>query len=277
MRFTKMQGAGNDYIYVNGFAEHVSEPEMLAVRMSDRHFGVGADGLIILLPSAAADFKMAMYNADGSEGEMCGNGIRCAVLYAVKYGIVRTEPARVETAAGIRRVFWRGDALRVDMEKPVFEEAPKPDVRAIPGAYASMRVRVGNPHFVVFVKDLSAVPFEREGQRLEYAPEFLDRANIEFVQILDEAHMKMRVWERGSGETLACGTGTCAAAAAAQKLGYGTDRIVVCNQGGVLEVVRKEDALWLSGPARFVFDGVWETAEQTEDTEHVGQTGKGDA
>lgn len=279
MQFTKMQGAGNDYIYVNGFAEHITAPDMLAVKISDRHFGVGADGLIILKPSAVADFKMAMYNADGSEGKMCGNGIRCAVLYAVKYGIVRKEPAIVETAAGIKRVFREGDLLRVDMDQPVFEDGEKPDISTIYGAYASMRVSMGNPHFVIFVKDLNGVSVEQEGQRLEYAPEFADRANIEFVQMLDEEHMKLRVWERGSGETLACGTGTCAAAAAAQHLGYGKDRIVVCNPGGVLEVIREEDTLWLLGPAGFVFDGVWAGAEQMEENRNVKkqQTGKGDA
>lgn len=279
MQFTKMQGAGNDYIYVNGFAERISEPDMLAVKISDRHFGVGADGLIILQPSEVADFKMAMYNADGSEGKMCGNGIRCAVLYAIKYGIVKKAPAIVETAAGVKRVFWEGDLLRVDMEKPIFEDEEKPDVSTIPGAYASMRVSMGNPHFVIFVQDLDAVPVEQEGQRLEYAPEFTDRANIEFVQMLDQNHMKLRVWERGSGETLACGTGTCAAVAAAQHFGYGKDRISVCNPGGVLEVIRKEDTMWLLGPARFVFDGVWAATEQMEDTKNVKkqQTGKGDA
>lgn len=261
MRFTKMQGAGNDYIYVNGFAEKISDPGMTAVQISDRHFGVGADGLIILQPSEIADFKMAMYNADGSEGRMCGNGIRCAVLYAVKYGIVRREPAVVETAAGIKNVFWEHDRLRVDMGQPVFDDGKKPDISTLPGAYASMRVSIGNPHFVVFLRNLSAVRIELEGQRLEYAPEFEDRCNIEFVQMLDEEHMKLRVWERGSGETMACGTGTCAAAAAAQRLGLGRDRVAVCNPGGILEVIKREDTLWLLGPARFVFDGVWDAAE----------------
>lgn len=279
MHFTKMQGAGNDYIYVNGFAEQISHPTMLAVKISDRHFGVGADGLIILQPSEVADFKMAMYNADGSEGRMCGNGIRCAVLYAVKYGIVKKKPALVETAAGIKKVFWESERLRVDMGQPFFEAAKKPDISTIHGAYASMRVNMGNPHFVIFVKDLEEVCVEQEGQRLEYAAEFPDRSNIEFVQMLDEGHMKLRIWERGSGVTLACGTGTCAAVAAAQHMGLGKERIAVCNPGGVLEVIKKKDTLWLLGPARFVFEGEWSTAEQMEDTKNVKeqQTGKRDA
>ncbi len=257
MQFTKMQGAGNDYIYVNGFAEQVSRPALLAAKISDRHFGVGADGLIILQPSETGDFKMKMYNADGSEGAMCGNGIRCAVRYAVKYGIVKKNPAVVETASGLRRVFWKGEKLWVDMGTPFFEKGKKPDISGIPGAYASMRVSMGNPHFVIFVKDMETVKLGQDGARLEYAPEFPDRANIEFVQMLDEGHMKLRVWERGSGETLACGTGTCAAAAAAQRLQYGKSHIFVCNPGGVLEVKKEEDTLWLSGPAGFVFEGVW--------------------
>jgi diaminopimelate epimerase len=255
-----MQGAGNDYVYVNGFAEEVNNPAMLAVKISDRHFGVGADGLIILQPSEVADFKMKMYNADGSEGAMCGNGIRCAVYYAMKYGIVRNEAAMVETAAGIKRVERRQDEFLVDMGQPCFLPNPKPDCSFLRGVYETMSVSMGNPHFVAFVRNLDEICVNQAGPRLEHAPEFHDGVNIEFAQILDDTHIKMRVWERGSGETLACGTGTCAAAAAALKAELlHQNHIVVCNPGGSLEVIKKENTLWLSGPAEFVFEGSWES------------------
>jgi diaminopimelate epimerase len=255
-----MQGAGNDYIYVNGFAEEIKNPAMLVVKLSDRHFGVGADGLIILQPSEVADFKMKMYNADGSEGAMCGNGIRCAVHFAMKYGIVKGKTAVVETAAGIRHVRRENDGFLVDMGQPLFlTEQKKPDISEIPGVYETMSVSMGNPHFVIFVANLDDICVSRTGPLLEHAPQFKDGANIEFVQILDETHMKLCVWERGSGETLACGTGTCAAVAAALKSGLMmNEHVVVCNPGGTLEVIKKENTLWLFGPAEFVFEGIWE-------------------
>lgn len=255
MHFTKMQGAGNDYIYVNGFAEKIENPERAAVILSDRHFGVGADGLIILEKSEIADFKMVMYNSDGSRGRMCGNGIRCAVCYACKYGIVKTDCALVETDSGVKQVFVKGESFLVDMGMPSFDKGEKPDISFIDGVYASARVDVGNPHFVVFVRDIESVRLKEWGSRLENAPEFPDRANIEFVQMVDAEHMQLLVWERGSGATLSCGTGTCAAGYAAFNIGLAKERLSVINPGGVLEVIKNRDTLMLAGPAEFVFEG----------------------
>ncbi len=257
MHFTKMQGAGNDYIYVNGFAERIENPEKLARFLSDRHFGVGADGLIILAKSDVADFRMIMYNSDGSRGEMCGNGIRCAVAYAYKYGIVKNRQVLVETDAGNRRVYVGEKSLLVNMGEPENLEGKIPDISFVKGTITAKRVSTGNPHFVVFVEDLKDVILSEAGPRLETAPEFPDKANIEFVQMSDAGHMLLKVWERGSGETLSCGTGTCAAAYAAFNLGFADDRLVVYNPGGTLEVIKKENTLWLSGPAEFVFEGEW--------------------
>ncbi len=264
MHFTKMQGAGNDYIYVNGFAERLENPEKLAVRLSDRHFGVGADGLIILTKSDIADFRMVMYNSDGSRGKMCGNGIRCATAYACKYGIVKRDKAVIETDSGIRHVYVQGENFLVNMGVPIVEEGKIPDISFIKGAILGMRVSTGNPHFVVFVEDLKDIILGEAGPRLEMAPEFADRANIEFVQMMDRKKARMLVWERGSGATLSCGTGTCAAAFAAFKLGLADDRLVVYNPGGALEVSKNKDTLWLSGPVQFVYEGDLQPLEDTK-------------
>jgi diaminopimelate epimerase len=259
MEFTKMQGAGNDYIYVNGFTQEVPDPAALAVQMSDRHFGVGADGLIVLRPSEQADFAMEMYNADGSRGAMCGNGIRCAVRFALDEGIAEALPVSVQTLSGVRQVYKLGTHFCVDMGAYALDSTVKPELSGVKGVAASLGVNVGNPHFVLMVSDLKEICLEKDGPAIARSPVFPDGVNVEFVQVVDETHLRMQVWERGSGRTLACGTGTCAAAITAWNFGFCKERVMVDNPGGTLEVRRKNNTLWLLGPADYVFRGTWET------------------
>lgn len=278
MKFTKMEGLGNDYVYINCFKERVDNPSELSVRISDRHFGIGSDGLILIKPSEVADFTMEMYNADGSQSEMCGNGIRCVGKYVYDYGLTDKEDITVETLAGIKylKLFTENgkvSSVTVNMGAPILEPKEIPvltnilpnDLKqvvdypiAVDGKeYRTTCVSMGNPHSVVFVEDTDNFPLEKVGPLFENHEFFPRRVNAEFVQIVNKRYAKMRVWERGSGETLACGTGTCASVVAAILNGLTEDEVTVKLLGGELIIRwdREENVVYMTGPAKVVFDG----------------------
>lgn len=275
LNFTKMEGLGNDYVYVNCFKEVVEHPSELAVKLSDRHFGIGADGLILIKPSEVADFQMEMYNADGSRSEMCGNGIRCVGKYVYEYGLTDKAEISVETLAGIKYLqFTFGDdgkvsLVRVNMGAPILkpEDVPVaiPDLEVVKDypltvdgqEYRITCVSMGNPHCVSFVDDVDTFPLETVGPKFEHHPIFPNRVNAEFVELVSPTYAKMRVWERGTGETLACGTGTCATVVACILNGKTEDEVTVKLLGGELIIRwdREENIVYMTGPARVVFDG----------------------
>ena len=276
MKFTKMQGLGNDYVYVNCFEEKIDNPPELARRISDRHFGVGSDGLIMINPSDKADFEMEMYNADGSRGEMCGNGIRCVAKYVYDHGLTDKTDISVETLGGIKYLELTVEdgkvkTVKVDMGKPELEPQKIP-VKADGGKAVDEPIRVGgeeyrmtcvsmgNPHAVVFVGcDVKDFPLEEIGPKFENHERFPNRVNTEFVRVIDRHTAEMRVWERGSGETLACGTGACAVAVACVLNGLTEDEVTVRLLGGDLQIRwdREKDTVYMTGPAEAVFDGEW--------------------
>lgn len=276
MRFTKMQGLGNDYVYVNCFKEKIDNPPELARRISDRHFGVGSDGLIMINPSDKADFEMEMYNADGSRGEMCGNGIRCVAKYVYDYGLTDKASISVETLGGIKYLDLtvqdgKVKLVKVNMGRP--ELAPSKVPVAAEGdravdepitvdgkEYRMTCVSMGNPHAVIFTdRDIRELPLEEIGPKFENHERFPKRVNTEFVRVLDRRTAEMRVWERGSGETLACGTGACAVAVACVLNGLTEDEVTVRLLGGDLQIKwdRENDIVYMTGPAEVVFDGEW--------------------
>ena len=276
MRFTKMQGLGNDYVYVNCFKEKIDNPPELARRISDRHFGVGSDGLIMINPSDKADFEMEMYNADGSRGEMCGNGIRCVAKYVYDYGLTDKTSISVETLGGIKYLDLtvqdgKVKLVKVNMGRP--ELAPSKVPVAAEGdravdepitvdgkEYRMTCVSMGNPHAVIFAdRDIRELPLEEIGPKFENHERFPKRVNTEFVRVLDRRTAEMRVWERGSGETLACGTGACAVAVACVLNGLTEDEVTVRLLGGDLQIKwdRENDIVYMTGPAEVVFDGEW--------------------
>lgn len=275
MRFTKMHGAGNDYIYINCFEEKVGDPEDLARRVSDRHFGIGADGLVLIEPSDIADFRMDIYNADGSRAKMCGNATRCVAKYVYDHQMTRQSEITLETLSGIKRIkmFIEGGkvtAAQVNMGAPEFDPSKIPvladgenavgiTVPAGDAVYTATCVSMGNPHCVVFVGDTEAVDIGKTGPLFENNALFPDRVNTEFIQIIDSSTLKMRVWERGAGETLACGTGACAAAAAAVVNGYcrKDEDINVLLRGGILTIRWNSDTdeITMTGPAQSICSG----------------------
>lgn len=276
MKFTKMQGIGNDYVYVNCLRETIENPSELAKKISDRHYGVGSDGLIMINPSDKADFEMEMYNADGSRGEMCGNGIRCVAKYVYDYGLTEKTSISVETLAGIKYLDLTVEdgkvvLVKVDMGKPMLrpEEVPvvseKEEVIDEPitvdgQEYRMTCVSMGNPHAVVFIdQDVKEFPLETVGVKFENHERFPKRVNTEFVNVLDRHTAQMRVWERGSGETLACGTGACAVAVACALNGLTEDEVTVKLLGGDLQIKwdREKNTVYMTGPAEVVFDGEW--------------------
>lgn len=276
MKFTKMQGIGNDYVYVNCLQETIENPSELAKKISDRHYGVGSDGLIMINPSDKADFEMEMYNADGSRGEMCGNGIRCVAKYVYDYGLTDKTSISVETLAGIKYLDLTVEdgkvvLVKVDMGKPMLrpEEVPvvseKEEVIDEPitvdgQEYRMTCVSMGNPHAVVFIdQDVKEFPLETVGVKFENHERFPKRVNTEFVNVLDRYTAQMRVWERGSGETLACGTGACAVAVACALNGLTEDEVTVKLLGGDLQIKwdREKNTVYMTGPAEVVFDGEW--------------------
>mgnify|MGYP004538481167 FL=1 len=273
MKFTKMQGLGNDYVYVNCFEEKIENPSELAVKVSDRHFGIGSDGLILIRPSEVADFRMTMFNADGSESEMCGNGIRCVGKYVYDYGLTDKTEVSVETLAGIKYLKFlikdgKVDMVTVNMGEPIL----KPELVPVVGEgdavidspievagkeYKMTCVSMGNPHSVVFVDDVDNFPLHEVGPLFEHHKAFPRRVNAEFCQVIDRTHAKMRVWERGTGETLACGTGTCATAVACILNGKTEDEVTITLLGGdlIIRWDREKNVIYMTGPARVVFDG----------------------
>ena len=276
MKFTKMQGLGNDYVYVNCFKEKIDNPPELARRISDRHFGVGSDGLIMINPSDKADFEMEMYNADGSRGEMCGNGIRCVAKYVYDYGLTDKTHISVETLGGIKYLDLTVEEgkvkmVKVDMGKPELEPLKIPvkasgdkavDEPILVGGneYRMTCVSMGNPHAVIFIGcDVREFPLEEMGPKFENHERFPNRVNTEFVRVIDRRTAEMRVWERGSGETLACGTGACAVAVACALNGFTEDEVTVRLLGGDLQIRwdREKDTVFMTGPAEVVFDGEW--------------------
>lgn len=275
MKFTKMHGIGNDYIYVNCFEEQVVNPEQLSVRLSDRRFGIGGDGLILIMPSQIADFKMRIFNADGSEAMMCGNGTRCIGKYVYEHGLTNKTHITLETNSGIKylELHCTGDqvtSVTVDMGKailtpreiPVESDSQEPFV-AKPVQVGDRLERltcvsVGNPHAVVFCDRVEDLDLEKLGPLFEHHAIFPDRVNTEFVRVIDDHTLQMRVWERGSGETLACGTGACATTVAAVLNGYCPrgEPILVKLRGGDLTITYQADGtVMMTGPAEEVFQG----------------------
>ena len=272
MRFTKMEGLGNDYIYVNTFTERVENPSALSVRLSDRHRGVGADGLVLIGPGTAADFSMRIFNADGSESEMCGNAARCVGRYVRERGLWNRDSLTLETGGVSRRVSLRYQegrfvSAQVDMGRPQLSPAaipvhlPGAAVMGLPLPWGEETlpvhcVSMGNPHCVLFVEDVASAPVTSLGPMLERHPSFPQRINVEFAQIISRNEIRLRVWERGSGETQACGTGACAALVAAAITGRCDREAVIRLPGGPLAVAWQPDGhVTQEGPADFVFDG----------------------
>lgn len=274
MKFTKMHGCGNDYVYVNCLKEQVENPSEVAKRVSDRHFGIGSDGLILIKPSDVADFEMEMYNADGSQGAMCGNGIRCVAKYVYDYGLTDKTSISVNTKSGIKYLELtiengKASLIKVNMGAPVLEAAQVPVISEneqvinepilVDGKeYHMTCVSMGNPHAVVYMEDVEHLNIEEIGPKFEKHQRFPDRINTEFVKILEKDTVQMRVWERGSGETLACGTGACAVAVATilNKLVEG-NQVTVHLLGGTLQISwdREKNLVYMTGPATTVYDG----------------------
>ena len=252
--FTKMHGIGNDFVVINGFEHDIENPAGLAQIACDRHFGIGGDGLCLVLPSKVADIKMRIFNSDGSEAEMCGNGIRGVAVFARDNGLVKKDAITVEIKAGVKKIVLNDAEVTVDMGEPIIGESMR--VCGHDGLCVSM----GNPHFVIVKKNIKELSLEKVGPDIENSPEFFpNKTNVEFVRIDDKKNIEMRVWERGAGPTLACGTGACASVVAchAQKL---TDReVVVSLPGGHLRIDwRKADNhVYMTGPAATVFTGVY--------------------
>ena len=282
MKFTKMHGLGNDYVYVNCFEEKIDNPPAVARFVSDRHFGIGSDGLIMINPSKTADFEMEMYNADGSRGVMCGNGIRCVAKYVYDYGLTDKTQISVETLGGIKYLDLtvedgKVSLVKVDMGKPELEADLIPIISEreqvidepieVDGKeYHMTGVSMGNPHAVIYVDDVKGLDLEKIGPKFENHERFPKRINTEFVHCIDRQTVEMRVWERGSGETLACGTGACAVAVSSILNNLTDTRVTVKLLGGDLQIEwdREKDRVFMTGPATVVFDGVIDITEIKE-------------
>lgn len=270
IHFTKMHGLGNDFIVLDFRKKDVKNAGRLVKKLSDRRFGIGFDQALVLKDSKAADFRMDIYNSDGGRVEMCGNGIRCLASYIWKRGLSRKPALEIETLAGIIRPEKKGGLVRVDMGTPVLEGSLIParmeglikdyPLTALDREFRVTCVSMGNPHCVIFVDDVDSFPVERYGPPIETNPFFPRKANVEFIQVLSSRRIKMRVWERGAGETLACGTGASASAVASHLLGFTGRNVSVVLRGGVLEIEWARDGhIYMTGPAEEVFDGTFET------------------
>ncbi len=282
MKFTKMHGIGNDYVYVNCLQETVADPARVARFVSDRHFGIGSDGLILIKPSETADFEMEMYNADGSRGAMCGNGIRCVAKYVYDYGLTDRTHISIATGSGMKYLDLQVTdgkvaLVTVDMGAPELDPGRIPVEVSLAGAscscgsgaviglpvmvggcaYEMTCVSMGNPHCIVRVPDVDGLSLEQIGPQFEHHPMFPDRVNTEFIRVMDRRTVQMRVWERGSGETLACGTGACAATVACILNGWTEDSVTVRLRGGDLQIHwdKGKNTVMMTGPATVVFDG----------------------
>jgi diaminopimelate epimerase len=274
MKFTKMHGAGNDYVYINCFEERLDNPEQFAIQVSNRNFGIGSDGLILIMPSNVADIRMRMFNADGSESEMCGNGIRCVAKYAYDHGIVTRKEITAETGAGILTLQLvtndrnRVDKVRVNMGKPRLTRVEIPmlgepgeqvvgePLNILHTTFQITCVSMGNPHCVIFVDDVENFQVDKYGPLIENHELFPRRTNVEFVQVISRSEVRQRTWERGAGETLACGTGASAVCVAGALNGLTEKKILNHLSGGDLELEWAEDGhLYMTGPAVEVFSG----------------------
>ena len=273
MKFTKMHGFGNDYVYVDCTKKELKNPNEIAKVVSDRHFGIGSDGLILICSSKVADFRMRMFNADGSEGEMCGNGIRCVAKYVYDYHLTDQTKISVETGAGIKYLDLtvsdgKVSLVRVDMGEPILEAKEIPvvakkspvvnePIEAGGKEWKMTCVSMGNPHAVVYIDDTASFEIEKYGPSFEHHTVFPKRTNTEFVQIISRSELNMRVWERGSGETWACGTGTCACVMASILNGYTDNKVLVHLLGGdlTIEYDEKTNHIFMTGPATTVFEG----------------------
>lgn len=273
MKFTKMEGCGNDYVYVNGFENKIENPNIVSEIVSNRNFGIGSDGLIIVNPSEVADFRMNMYNADGSEGKMCGNGIRCVAKFVYDYKMTDKKVITVETLSGIKTLVLNVEddkvkTVRVDMGSPILEAKEVPVISEKDKVinepiminnkeYGITCVSMGNPHAITFVDDTDSLDIEYIGPMFEKNEIFPDRVNTEFIQVVDRQTIKMRVWERGSGETLACGTGACASVVACVLNGKTDNAVTVKLLGGDLfiEYDEEKNTVFMTGPAKISFTG----------------------
>ena len=278
MKFTKMHGCGNDYVYVNGFTEKVADKPKAVVALSDRHFGIVSDGVIFINPSQQADFEMEMYNADGTRAEMCGNGIRCVGKYVYDHGMTDKTSITVESFGKVKYLDLTVEngkvvKVKVNMGKPeltakdvpvvsVHEQVIDEEIIVKEKSYRMTCVSMGNPHAVVFMDDVEHLAIEEIGPYFENHERFPNRTNTEFVQVIDDSHVKMRVWERGTGETLACGTGCCATAVACVLNRLTGAHVTVQVLGGEIEIywAQKENLVYMTGPAVTVFEGETEEA-----------------
>lgn len=279
LTFSKMHGIGNDYIYINCFQETVTDPEKLSIFMSNVRFGVGSDGLVLILPSEVADFRMRIFNADGSEAMMCGNATRCVGKYVYEHGMTDKTEVSLETNSGIKYLTLyvneatnKVDAVKVDMGKAILKPAEIPVADdgdrfiakpvVVDGvSYDMTCVSMGNPHAVVFLPEIDSLDLEKMGPSFEHHPLFPNRVNTEFIRVIDDHTLQMRVWERGSGETFACGTGACAAAVASVLNGYCKrgQEILIHLRGGDLRIIyHNDESVTMIGPATFIFEGKME-------------------
>lgn len=279
LTFSKMHGIGNDYIYINCFQETVTDPEKLSIFMSNVRFGVGSDGLVLILPSEVADFRMRIFNADGSEAMMCGNATRCVGKYVYEHGMTDKTEVSLETNSGIKYLTLyvneatnKVDAVKVDMGKAILKLAEIPVADdgdrfiakpvVVDGvSYDMTCVSMGNPHAVVFLPEIDSLDLEKMGPSFEHHPLFPNRVNTEFIRVIDDHTLQMRVWERGSGETFACGTGACAAAVASVLNGYckREQEILIHLRGGDLRIIyHNDESVTMIGPATFIFEGKME-------------------
>ena len=279
MKFSKMHGLGNDYIYLNNLNNQITNPEKLSIKLSNRHFGIGSDGLILICSSDKADFKMRMFNSDGTEAEMCGNGIRCVGKYVYDKGLTKKEKLSIETKAGIKYLdlFIKNNKVvkvTVDMGEPIFKEDLIPvtnfdeKITLADIEYGKVTTKIdeknfsltcvsmGNPHAITYVSNLDNFDVEMYGKALENDGHFPKKTNVEFIEIVDRKTIKMRVWERGSGETLACGTGACASVVASILNGLTERKVKVLLLGGTLDIEwKKDNHVYMTGEATTVFEG----------------------
>lgn len=273
IKFTKMHGLGNDYVYIDAINQKIENESSLAKFVSNRHFGIGSDGLILICKSDSADFKMRMFNSDGSEAEMCGNGIRCVGKFVYDKGLTDKTTVKIETLAGIKTLVLntkdgKVETARVDMGEPILEAEKIPviskeqpvknlELEAENKKFKFTCVSMGNPHAITIVENTKEFDVEKYGKILEVDKAFPKKANIEFAQIIDKENIKMRVWERGAGETLACGTGACATAVACNLNGLTDRKVNIELLGGTLNIEwnEKDNHVYMTGPAVTVFDG----------------------
>lgn len=272
LKFTKMQGLGNDYVYMDAINQKIENEKELAIKVSDRHFGIGSDGLILICKSEIADFKMRILNSDGSEAEMCGNGIRCVGKFVYDNGLTTKTDLKIETLAGIKElvlnvVDGKVESVRVNMENPILEPELIPvksinnkvELNVLDRKFDFTCVSMGNPHAITIVEDTKNFDVEKYGKIIEVDNHFPNRTNVEFVNVIDKNNINMRVWERGAGETLACGTGSCASTVACVLNGLIDRKVNVHLLGGdlLIEWDEKDNNIYMTGEAKTVFEGIW--------------------